>query len=283
MHKIDAHQHFWIYDDREYSWISPAMSVLRRDFVPNDLADPLARCGLEGSIAVQARQNEQENEQLLDFAAKHDFVRGVVGWVDLRRVDIRAQLSELDGVEKLVGFRHIVQDEPDDEFLLRSDFCRGIEALGATRFRFDILIYPKQMHAATRFVERFPEIDFVLDHIAKPPFAKADSDEMRMWEERIYALAKASPKLRCKVSGLVTEADWHAWSDADFTAALQHVEAAFGRDRLMYGSDWPVCLLAADDYARVHRIVDSWTAAWSPAERAGFFGGVAADFYGLER
>lgn len=279
--RLDAHQHFWRYDAVEYSWISPAMSVLRRDFLPEDLEPELRAAGFDGCIAVQARQSDAETDELLAHAAQHEIVRGVVGWLDLRRADIRELLATAVDHEKLVGLRHIVQDEPDDEFLLRRDFCRGIEALGRTRLRYDILVYPRQLRATCAFVARFPELPFVLDHIAKPPFAEGEGDAMRAWADDIRDLAAASDKLVCKVSGLVTEADWHAWKPEDFASALAVVEEAFGRERLLYGSDWPVCLLAAEDYATVYDIVREWTSDWSDAERTGFFGANARAFYGL--
>ncbi|MCA8971711.1 MAG: amidohydrolase family protein [Planctomycetes bacterium] len=277
--RLDSHQHFWRYDPREHAWITPAMSVLRRDFGPLDLQEELAGSGFSSCIAVQAAQSDRETTDLLRVADEHPFVQGVVGWIDLRRADVEEALKRYDDRSKLVGFRHIVQDEIDDSFLLRTDFCRGIEALGQTRYSYDILVYPRQLHAACKFVERFPEHRFVLDHIAKPPIAAPTPLVFDAWEEDIRQLAATSPHLTCKVSGLVTEARWHTWKPEDFARALGVVEDAFGRHRLLYGSDWPVCLLAARDYAQVVELVDAWTRDWSEHERDGFFGTNARTFY----
>lgn len=279
--RIDAHQHFWRFDPLQHGWITEAMSVLRRDFEPNELARELTTHGFDACIAVQAAQTDDETRYLLDLAADNDFIRGVVGWVDLRRVDVPTLLARYAQEPKLVGFRHIVQDEVDDDFLLRTDFCRGIEALGSERFSYDILIYPRQLRAATTFVRRFPEHRFVLDHAAKPPLAAQRPLLHDMWAAGLRELATAAPNLRCKVSGLVTEAQWHAWSFDDFARALAVIEECFGRRRLLYGSDWPVCLLAAESYGQVVAIVDEWTRTWSLEEREGFFGSNALDFYSL--
>jgi len=280
--RIDAHQHFWRYSPADYAWIDERMDVLKRDFLPSDLRTALSASDLDGCVAVQARQDVEETAWLLQLAEENDFVRGVVGWVDLRAPDVREQLGRLHEHPRLRGVRHVVQDEPDDEFLLGDAFCRGIAEVGRLGLCYDLLIFPRQLPAAVRFVERFPEQTFILDHMAKPavdgdPSTAAFAD----WERHVRTLA-AHPRLYCKVSGLVTEAPWNGWKARDFHPYLDVVFDAFGEDRLMFGSDWPVCLLAARDYATVAELVNGSTAELSSAARAKLFGRNAAVAYGLE-
>lgn len=271
--KLDAHQHFWSYDPAQYPWIPPG-SALHRDWLPDDLAPLLATAGLDGCIAVQARQSVEESRWLLGLAARHPGIRGVVGWVDLRSAQVGAQLAELAAHPQFVGVRHVVQDEPDDDFMRGADFLRGIGELRAHGLAYDILIYPRQLPAAIALARRFPEQPFVLDHLAKPPIK---TGTLSPWREQIRELAHA-PNVLCKISGLVTEADHTAWQPADFRPYLDIVFEAFGEDRLMFGSDWPVCLLAAP-YAQVFALVRDYLAPLSSEAQAKVLGENAARFY----
>lgn len=273
--KFDSHQHFWRYDAAQYPWIAPG-SPLHRDWLPPDLAPLLAEAGLEGCIAVQARQSLEESRWLLELAEQHPIIKGVVGWVDLRSANVADDLAALARHPKFRGVRHVAQDEPDVNFLTGRDFLRGIARLREFGLTYDILIFPRQLPAAIELTRRFPEQPFVLDHIAKPPI-KAGT--LTPWREQIRELAKA-PHVLCKVSGMVTEADHAGWKGADFTPYLEIVFEAFGEDRLMFGSDWPVCLLAGS-YARVFHLAEEATRMFSPTARAKFFGENAARFYGV--
>ena len=271
--RLDSHQHFWSYDAAQYPWI-PKGSPLHRDWLPEDLAPLLAAAGFDGCIAVQARQTVEESRWLLALADRAAIVRGVVGWVDLRSEQVGAQLAELARHAKFRGVRHVVQEEPDVNFMLGADFQRGIGALHQFGLTYDILIFPKQIPAAIELVRRFPDQQFVLDHIAKPPI-KAGT--LSPWREQIRELAKA-PNVFCKVSGMVTEADHAHWQATDFTPYLDVVFAAFGEERVMFGSDWPVCLLAGE-YARVFALANDFAAQFTAAAREKLFGGNAARFY----
>ena len=271
---IDAHQHFWHYDPQRHAWIDDRMQALRRDFLPRDLAPILQRNGMDGCIAVQADQSEAETDFLLEQSRQYAFIKAVVGWIDLRSEAIRERLDHYQQYPKLKGFRHVVQDEPDPGFLLREDVRKGIEAVGEYGYTYDLLVFPKQLKAALQTVRALPQQQFVLDHIAKPAIA---AGKLESWRTLIQELA-ALPNVYCKVSGLVTEARWADWQYEDFVPYLQVVTEAFGPDRLLFGSDWPVCLLAAD-YERMKAIVDRYTRDWSATERAGFFGGNASKAY----
>src|SRR5438034_2658701 len=273
--RLDAHQHFWTYDPVQYPWI-PKGSPLQRDWLPIDLPPLLARAGLDGSIAVQARQTVTESHWLLSLADRSTLVKGVVGWVDLRSEGVEEQLAELSKHPKFAGVRHVVQDEPDANFMLGTDFVRGVGKLRSFNLTYDILIYPKQLPAAIELARRFPEQPFVLDHLAKPFIREGI---ISPWREQIRELAK-SGNVMCKVSGMVTEADHASWKPADFKPYLDVVFEAFGEDRLMYGSDWPVCLLAGS-YEQVFGLVDGFTRQSGPTGREKIFGGNAARFYGV--
>ena len=273
--KLDSHQHFWSYDAAQYPWIPPG-SPLHRDWLPEDLAPLLAASGLDGCIAVQARQTLEESRWLLALAERAPMIRGVVGWVDLRSERVGDQLAELARHPQFRGVRHVVQEEPDADFMLGAEFQRGIAALHPFGLTYDILVFPKQLPASIELARRFPVQQFVMDHIAKPDI-KAGT--ISPWREQMRELAKA-PNVFCKVSGLVTEADLAHWNAADFTPYLDVVFEAFGEDRVMFGSDWPVCLLAGE-YARVFGLVNEYAQQFTPAAREKLFGGNAARFYGL--
>jgi len=274
--RIDAHQHFWKYSREEYPWIGAGMERLARDHLPADLA-PLARAaGIGGSVAVQARQSLAETRWLLELAEADPFVVGVVGWVDLRSPAVGEELAALAGRPKLVGVRHVVQDEPDPRFLLGEAFVRGLEQLHQHGLAYDLLLYPPQLPAAVELAGRLPGQPFVLDHLAKP---RVKTGEIEPWRRDVEALARRQ-NVCCKVSGLVTEAAWRRWRRADFTPYLEVVLAAFGPGRLLFGSDWPVCLLSGD-YPDVVGIAEDFFSLLSAAEREAVFGGNAARFYGL--
>jgi L-fuconolactonase len=274
---IDAHQHYWIYNPQEYGWIDDSMQTIRRDFLPDDLKPELSLAGFDGSILVQTRQSLEETRWLLALAAQAPTILGVVGWVDLRAPDVHAQLKALAGNPKLVGIRHIVQGEPADNFLLREDFLRGISILEEFDLAYDILIYPRHLPVAAKFVQRFPRQRFVLDHMAKPPIK---SGEIRSWAEGIRRLAEF-PNVFCKISGLVTEADWQHWTPEQITPYVEVAFESFGADRLMIGSDWPVCLVAAS-YERSIGIAKQYLERSSPKEREAVMGGNAQRFWRLK-
>src|SRR5258708_2526550 len=239
--RIDAHQHFWRYNPDEFEWIDDSMSCLKRDCLPDDIKLELAQAGFEGSIAVQARQTLEETRWLLALAAAAPTILGVVGWVDLRSPQARSQLAEFADNPKFLGVRHIVQSEPDDRFLWQPEFVRGIAMLEEFNLTYDILIYPRHLRVAAEFVRRFPQQRFVLDHLAKPLIR---SGEVQPWEHDVRELAR-SPNVFCKMSGLVTEAAWKCWRREDISPYLDVALDCFGPDRLMIGSDWPVCTVSA--------------------------------------
>jgi L-fuconolactonase len=273
---IDAHQHFWIYDRREYGWIDEAMASIRRDFLPADLKPELENGGFQGSVLVQARQTLEETRWLLELAENNPFILGVVGWVDLRSPRLRAELKSFAGNTKLVGIRHIVQSEPDD-FLLQPDFLRGISVLEEFDLAYDILIYTKHLPVAAEFVERFPQQRFVLDHLAKPPIKSGAVD---VWARGMRRLA-SFPNVHAKVSGLVTEADWQSWKPEDIRPYLDVAFECFGPRRLMIGSDWPVCKVAAS-YTQVVALVKDYLSGYAAEEHKAVLGGNAAKFWRLK-
>lgn len=273
--KIDAHQHFWKYDKEKHAWIEDSMSVLQQDFMPPDLKTHLDEQKIEGSVAVQADQSERETDFLLSLADQYSYIAGVVGWLDIRSSGIGKALEKYTSYEKLKGLRHIVQDEPDD-FLLQSNFCRGISLLKEHNLTYDILIYEHQLPAAVQFVEKFPDQPFVLDHMAKP---RIKEGEIENWKQGIKELAQ-HPKVYCKLSGMVTEADWNGWQKKDFKPYLDVIFETFGADRLMFGSDWPVCTLAAD-YSEVYSIIHEYISSYSAEKQEMILGGTAQQFYNL--
>src|SRR5579863_3628666 len=274
--QIDAHQHFWMYNHDEYGWIDDSMASLRRNFLPEDLRAELESNLFRGSVAVQTRQTPEETRWLLDLAECTPSILGVVGWVDLQSPDVRSQLKLLSRNPKLVGVRHIVQAEPDDRFLLRPAFLRGISVLEEFNLGYDVLIYPRHLPIAAEFVEQFPHQRFVLDHLAKPPVKTGEID---LWAEGIRRLADF-PNLYCKLSGLVTEADWQNWTPEQIDPYLDVAFATFGPDRLMIGSDWPVCLVAAS-YERTVKIVRNYVDRHHLKHREAVLGGNAQRFWRL--
>ncbi|WP_019668275.1 amidohydrolase family protein [Eudoraea adriatica] len=273
---IDSHQHFWKYDPVRYSWIDDSMKILRQDFLPSDLGPILKNNGVDGCVAVQADQSERETEFLLELAGENEFIKGVVGWVDLKTEGVSKRLAHYSQNEKLKGVRHIVQEEPDPEFMLRKDFQNGIRHLAEFGLTYDILVYPNQLAAAVLLSRAFPEQKFVLDHIAKPLISEGLDDQ---WVNNIKELA-LNPNVSCKVSGMVTETTNFQWRQEDFYPFIDVVLDAFGWRRIMYGSDWPVCLLGGN-YKEVITIVTDYISKLPDNERAGIMGLNAINFYSL--
>ena len=272
---IDAHQHFWSYDPVQHSWINDEMADIRKDFMPADLEPVLQANGIEGCVAIQADQTEKETDFLLQLSAENNFIKGIVGWVDLRSAKLEERLEHYTAYKKLKGFRHILQGE-EPSFMLQPDFIRGIGLLQQYQFTYDILVYPKHLPAALELVQKFPNQSFVIDHIAKPFIKDGLIDE---WKKDMAAIA-ACPNVYCKISGMVTEANMRKWKQPDFEPYLDAVTELFGINRIMYGSDWPVCL-AAGSYESVINIVKKYFAAFSDHEQQLFFGRNAATFYHL--
>lgn len=274
--KIDSHHHFWSYDPVEYGWINDTMKVIRRDFLPEQLHAEIASVGVDGVVSVQARQNLAETRWLLDFAAKHDFIKGIVGWVELVSPKVGTELERLAASPKLKSVRHVVQGEPDDDFILREDFNRGIRGLKQFNLAYDILIFERHLPQTIRFVDAHPDQVFVLDHIAKP---RIKDNAFAPWNKNLRELARR-PNVYCKASGIVTEADFATWSESQVRSYFDVALEAFGPQRLMFGSDWPVCLVACG-YARWHQLVSQWIRQLSPAEQARILGGTAMEAYKL--
>jgi L-fuconolactonase len=275
--RVDAHQHFWRYSSAEYGWIDDAMAALRRDFLPADLEREIARAGFDACVAVQARQTLDETRWLLQLADAHPFVAGVVGWFDLQSPRVHEDLDRLGRHPKLVGVRHIAQSEPDDRFLLRPAFVDGLARLDAFDLAYDILVYSRHLPVAAELAANLPRQRFVLDHLAKPDIrGRAGA----AWERDLRALA-AQPNVWAKLSGLVTEADWTAWTPSDIRPYLDVAFDCFGAERLMIGSDWPVCTVAGD-YKRTMAVVMDYLADRPERERDAVLGGNAVQFWNLQ-
>lgn len=274
---LDSHQHFWKYSPQKYPWIGENMELLKKDFIPGELHQIYTHQGINGSVAIQAEQSEEETEFLLELADLHPFIFGVVGWVDLRSPQLPSRLEHFSARKKLKGFRHLVQDEPDAFFMLDPSFQRGLGWLQKYGYTFDLLVYPHQMEAAIQTVRNFPGLKFVLDHMGKPAI---ENGVMEDWASSIKTLA-LEPNVCCKVSGMVTEASWTRWQLDDFIPYLDTVFQAFGTDRLMFGSDWPVCLVAAK-YAAVINVLLHYMGGFSEVDKQKVFFTNAKDFYGLE-
>jgi L-fuconolactonase len=274
--RIDSHNHFWRYRADEYGWIGDGMNMLRGDFLPSDLLLNLHAAGIDGTIAVQARQTMQETEWLLQLSAAHDFVRGVVGWVPLSDPGVKGVLERVCEHRQLKGVRHVVQDEPDDEFMLRANFNNGIQQLQSFGLVYDILIFERHLPQTLQFVDRHPGQIFVIDHLAKP---RIRSNELSPWRERIVELARRD-NVYCKISGMVTEASWTEWKPEDLKPYFDTVLTAFGPRRLMFGSDWPV-MLVASSYALWADSVRTFISHVSSAEQDWIMGGTAIQVYKL--
>lgn len=278
MTKIDAHQHFWKFDPVRDSWITDEMAVIQRDFLPDDLQPLLAENGLDACVVVQSVQSEAENTFQLENAAKHDFIKGVVGWVDLQAENVEESLSYYSQFPKMKGFRHVLQGEADRAFMLRPAFKRGISKLKQFGYTYDILVFPDQLRYTSEFIGAFPGQLFVIDHLAKP---QIKNKNIKDWKKGIVAVAEHE-NVYCKISGMVTEADWEHWKNEDFIPYLEVVVEAFGPKRIMFGSDWPVCQVAAS-YHQVVALVKDYFSSFTLNEQALLFGENASSFYRLQQ
>jgi L-fuconolactonase len=273
--RVDAHQHFWNYDASRDAWITDEMSVLKKDYLPAQLFEEFKRHNIDGCVSVQASQSEKETLFLNELAGKYSWIFGVVGWVDLQNKNIEERLEYFSSFKKIKGWRHILQSEATG-FMQRREFLNGIKMLSRYRFTFDILIYPHQIAEATELVKQFPSQQFIVDHLAKPAIRNA---EFERWSKDMKSLSEYT-NVYCKLSGMVTEAKWNAWRDQDFTPYLDAVVNYFGTERLVYGSDWPVCLLSAD-YGVQLKIVEQYFSSFSQHEQSKVFGDNARRFYSL--
>ncbi len=276
MLKIDSHHHLWKFDANEYGWIDDRMTVLRHDFLPPDLHKEMAASGIAASVAVQARQTVEETNWLLSLAEQNDFMKGVVGWVPLTGPDVGSILEQVAAHPKLRGVRHVLQDEPDENHILRADFNRGIRELSRHNLTYDILIFERHLPQTIRFVDQYPNQKFVVDHLAKP---RVKFKAISPWDEHMRELAKR-PNVYCKISGLATEADHKHWTEEQLRPYLDTVLSAFGAKRVMFGSDWPVCLLAVA-YQRWVSIVEKVAASLSSSEKQQLWAQTAVEAYGL--
>ncbi len=273
---IDAHHHLWKYSQEQYPWMLAGMENIRRDFLIPELHSVTREAGVTGTVAVQARQTIGETEWLLGLGRDNELIRGVVGWVPLIDADVAKHLERFSGNRKLKGIRHVLHDESDDFYMLRDDFNRGISLLNDFGLRYDILIFERHLLQTIQFVDRHPKQLFIVDHIAKPRV----KDRVRSsWEAEIADLARRD-NVYCKLSGMATEADWKGWTESDLRPYFDTVLAAFGPDRLMFGSDWPVILVACS-YKCWADTVRSWIAELSPAEQLSIMGGTAKMAYSL--
>jgi L-fuconolactonase len=277
MLKIDAHHHLWKFDAQEYGWIDDEMQVLRRDFLPADLHKEMVAAGIDGAVAVQARQTVEETRWLLELAGQNDFMKGVVGWVPLVDPKVGGILDRFAANPKLRGVRHVLQDEPDENHMLRDDFNRGIRELKRHSLTYDILIFERHLPQTIRFVDQYPNQKFVVDHLAKP---RVKFKALSPWREHLLELAKR-PHVYCKISGLATEANHKDWTEEQLQPYIDTVLSAFGPRRVMFGSDWPVCLLAIG-YQRWVGIVAKAAARLSEAEQKRLWGETAMEAYGLK-
>jgi L-fuconolactonase len=277
MQRIDAHQHFWKFDPVRDNWINSDMAIIARDFLPNDLLPLLQRNNIDGTVLVQTCHMDEDNRFMLELADQHSFIKGVVGWVNLQSIKVEDKLKYYhERYPKMKGFRHVLQSDPDDQLMLRDSFKNGISLLNKYNFTYDILIYPKHLKYAAQLAAEFPDQKFVVDHLAKPHIK---TKEIIAWKRDIEALSKHL-NVYCKVSGMLTEADWYSWKTDDFMPYLDTVFNAFSINRVIYGSDWPVCKLAGG-YNRALEILQIYTSRFSENEQAQFYGGNAIEFYNL--
>lgn len=274
--RIDAHQHFWNYDPRQYGWIGPDMDVLKKDFLPPDLEPLLKRSGMDGCVAVQARQTEAETNYLLQLCERYDFVNGVVGWLDLTDPQVDARINAYSGRPHLKGIRHTIQSEPAG-YMTATHFMRGVRLLAPAGLTYDLLISESQLEEAYRFITGIPETKIVIDHIAKPAIRHQSFDHWACWMKKISGF----PNVYVKLSGLVTEADWSGWKREDLYPYLEFCLEHFQPGRLMIGSDWPVCQLAAD-YLTAIAIVSDYIQVLSQSEQEAILGNTAIEFYHLD-
>jgi L-fuconolactonase len=277
--RIDAHQHYWqLSQPFDYEWLkSEPMSPICRDYLPADLEPQIRAVGIDYTVFVQTPHNVAENRWVLELAEHNDFICGVVGWVDLASEQCEEQLLEFKDHPKFVGIRHVTQDEPDDNFIVRDDVLRGLQVLEKHNVPFDLLFYVEHLHHAKTLAERFPNLPMVIDHLAKPQIKDQVLDD---WIVNFRAAAKY-PNVYCKLSGMITEADWQSWKPEDLKPYVETALEAFGPDRCMFGSDWPVCELAGS-YEQVHAALVEVLGPLGDSENARVFGGTAKEFYRLD-
>ncbi|MBA7554513.1 hypothetical protein ES705_47135 [subsurface metagenome] len=275
--RVDAHQHFWVYNQKEYKWIDVSMVKLQRDFLPPHLNKELKRNGIDFCITVQARQTLQETKWLLELAQNNSFIKGIVGWVDLKSNSVERDLEQFTAYKKFKGVRHVLQDEKDDRYMINSDFKKGINQLEKYGLTYDILIYPRHIKYACALVSEFPQQKFMIDHLGKPLIKEG---KIEVWKKDMQELAKAD-NVFCKLSGMVTEANWNSWKQEDFVPYMETLLEIFGPNRLLFGSDWPVCKVAAK-YKQVLGIVNNFISSLSPVAQACIMGQNTIDFYNLE-
>ena len=276
MERIDSHQHFWNYNSERQNWMTDEMSVLKKDYGPQDLSVLLDQCQIQGSVAVQASQTEDENEFLIALAEKHSFIKGIVGWVDLQSISVSERLDYYSTKKLIKGFRHVIHDEPDIDFMLRPVFLNGIKALSSYGYTYDLLIRHFHLPNTLKLVRQIPYQYFVIDHIAKPEIRKREIEE---WKKKLSPFASL-PNVYCKISGMVTEAAWKNWEPNDFTPYLDNIVECFGTKRILYGSDWPVCTLSAS-YSDTYGIVKKYFNSFSDDEQRDFFELNTKNFYQL--
>jgi len=274
--RIDAHQHFWKFDPVRDSWITGEMGVIQKDFLPGDFRSVLKKNDFDGSVVVQSDQSESENDFQLKNAEENDFIKGVVGWIDLQAKDVEERLAYYGSSKKMKGFRHVLQGETERSLMLKPAFMNGISKLEKFDFTYDILIYADQLKYIPEFAGAFMNQKFVIDHLAKPPIKDGEISE---WKKQIQKISRFE-NVHCKISGMVTEADWKSWKQDDFIPYIDVVIEAFGPNRIMFGSDWPVCLVAAS-YERTVGIVREYFSSFSETEQQLFFGDNATKFYNL--
>ncbi len=275
---IDAHHHFWNFDADQYKWMDDSMSVLKRDYLPSELGKEMSGAGVTGTVVIQARQIIEETRWLLELADENPFILGVVGWVDLRSPAVKKQLEEFARHPKLVGVRHVIHDEPDDDFMLRNAFLKGIEMLRDFNLTYDLLLFPRHLNRARKLVSMFPEQRFILDHISKPFINKGI---LQPWKDDILSLS-AYPNVWCKISGMVTEADHSGWKYGDFVPYMNVVLEGFGTRRIMLGSDWPVCRLAGE-YTEVMSIPLEFMSDMNEEEKKRIYKLNAIECYQLDK
>lgn len=272
---VDTHVHFWKYDKVRDAWITNDMKTLQQNYLPEDISLTLKRNGVDAVVAVQADQSDVETRFLVELAKTHSIIKGVVGWIDIRATNLEQRLQEFQQYPIIKGWRHIVQGEADD-FLLNEEFTRGVSVLGKHNYTYDILVYARQLKAATSFVSKLPDQKLVIDHCAKPDIKNKEISEWSKWMNEIATY----PNVYCKLSGLFTEANWKQWSPSDFYPYLDVVFKAFGTDRLLFGSDWPVMLLSGI-YVQWKSLIEKYMEGFAEEDKEKVFGANAVKFYSL--
>jgi L-fuconolactonase len=272
---IDAHHHLWAFNPVEYDWIDDSMALLRKDFLVDELEKTLYANGFSASIVVQARQSLEETLWLIDLANQSDLIKGVVGWIDLKNEQLCKQLDALSSHKKLVGFRHVIQGETDPNFMSNPDFIRGLNIIADKGYRYDLLIFSHQLPAAIEMLDQVPNLHVVIDHIAKPNIKTGE--QFQQWQKNMRKLSE-NQQCYCKLSGMITEADWKNWTNGDLQPYMKTVLSLFTEKRVMFGSDWPVCLVAGE-YQTIKQLVLDFISLYAPQAKQDIFGNNARHFY----